>query len=224
VAAALARHLPEIAAVALVFGSLGIAGLMALARRRRLLDALLGIGVPVLIVSFFALRNFKVFNPRYLAVCAPLFLLVLAAGLASLRRPLRIVAAVAVALIWTVSLANHYFDPGYGKEDYRSALRLVSERSQPGEKLLAVGTEEPIYYYYRGPLPVDRLWLGYVADPRRLEEELQGRLAGARGTWVVLSRPEDLDPAGVFARTLAARHPEAEDFRFVGVRVWHLKP
>jgi mannosyltransferase len=223
-AAAVAGHLPEIAAVVLVFGGLGIAGLVALARRRRLLDALLGFGVPVLILSFFALRNFKVFNPRYLAVCAPLFLLVLAAGLASLRRPLRIVAVGAVALIWTASLANHYFDPGYGKEDYRGALRLVAERSQPGEKVLAVGTEEPVYYYYRGPLPVDRLWLGHVADPRRLEEELEGRLAGARGTWIVLSRPEDLDPAGVFARTLEALHPEAEAFRFVGVRVWHLKP
>ena len=63
-----------------------------------------------------------------------------------------------------------------------------------------------------------------MADPRRLEEELDGKLAGARGTWIVLSRPEDLDPAGVFARTLEARHPEAEDFRFAGVRVWHLKP
>jgi mannosyltransferase len=222
--AALAAHLPEIAVVTLVFGSLGIAGLMALARRRRLLDALLGFGVPVLILSFFALRNFKVFNPRYLAVCAPLLLLVLAAGLASLRRPLRVGAAGAVALIWTASLANHYFDPGYGKENYRGALRLVAERSQPGEKVLVVGTEEPVYYYYRGPLSVDRLWLGYVANSRRLEEELEGRLAGARGTWIVLSRPEDLDPTGVFARTVEARHPEAEDFRFAGVRVWHVKP
>jgi 4-amino-4-deoxy-L-arabinose transferase-like glycosyltransferase len=221
---ALARHLPELAAVSLVFGALGLAGLAGLARRRRLLDALLGFGVPVLVVSFFALRNFKVFHPRYLAVCAPLFLLVLAAGLAGLRRPLRIVAVVAVALLWTASLAHHYFDPGYAKEDYRGALRLVAGRGQAGEKVLAVGAEEPIYYYYRGPLSVDRLWLGYVTDPRRLEEELDGKLAGARGTWIVLSRPEDLDPAGVFARTLEACHPEAEDFRFAGVRVWHLKP
>ena len=222
--AAVTRHLPELAAVTLVFGVLGIAGLVALARRRRLLDVLLGFGVPVLVVSFFALRNFKVFNPRYLAVCAPLFLLVLAAGLAGLRRPLRIVAAAAVALLWTASLAHHYFDPGYAKDDYRGALRLVAERSQPGEKLLAMGAEEPVYYYYRGPLSVDRLWLGFVADPGRLEEELDGKLAGARGTWIVLSRSEDLDPAGVFARTLEARHPEAEGFRFAGVRVWHLKP
>jgi 4-amino-4-deoxy-L-arabinose transferase-like glycosyltransferase len=222
--AALRHHLPEIAGVTLVFGLLGFAGLVTLVRRRRLLDALLWIGVPLLAVSFFALRNFKVFHPRYLAVLAPVFLLVLAAGLAGLRRPLRIAAALAVGLLWAASLGHHYFDPRYAKEDYRDALRLVAERGRPGEKVLAVGAEEPIYYYYRGPLSVDRLWLGYVARPRRLEEELGARLAGANGAWVVLSRPEDLDPGGVFARTLEARAVGAEEFRFPGVRVWHVDP
>ena len=221
--AALGHHLPELAAVTLVFGILGIAGLAALARRRRLLDALLWFGVPVLMVSLFALRNFRVFHPRYLTVCVPLFLLVLAAGLAGLRRPVRIAAALGVALLWTVSLAQHYFDPRYAKDDYRGALGLVAERGRAGEKVLAVGAREPIYYYYRGPLPVDPLWLGYVDQPRRLEQELDDKLAGARGTWVVLSRPEDLDPGGRFARTVEARYPRAEGFRFTGVRVWHLK-
>jgi hypothetical protein len=222
--AALGRYLPELAAVTLVFGIVGIAGLVALARRRRLLDALLWFGVPVLMVSLFALRNFKVFHPRYLTVCVPLFLLVLAAGLAGLRRPVRIAAALGVALLWTVSLAQLYFDPRYAKDDYRGALRLVADRGRAGEKVLAVGAREPIYYYYRGPLPVDPLWLGYVDQPRRLKEELDGKLAGARGTWVVLSRPEDLDPGGIFARTFEARYPQAESFRYAGIRVWHLKP
>jgi 4-amino-4-deoxy-L-arabinose transferase-like glycosyltransferase len=224
VSTALARHLPEVAAVTLVFGLLGVAGLVVLARRRRLLDVLLWLAVPALVVSFFALRNFKVFHPRYLAVSVPAFLLVLAAAFAGLRRPWRVAAAFAVGLLWTASLAHHYFDPRYAREDYRGALRLVGERSRSDEKLLAVGAEEPIYYYYRGPLPVDRLWLGFADRPPRLAEELEGRLAGAPGTWVVLSRPEDQDPRDVFARTLEARHPEAEAFRFEGVRVWHVRP
>ena len=221
--AAVGRHLPELAAVTLLFGFLGVAGIVALARRRRLLDALLWLGVPLVTVSFFALRNFKVFHPRYLAVCEPLFLLVLAAGLADLRRPLRLAAGLGLALLWAAALGQHYFDPAYGKEDYRSALRLVAARALPGEKVLAVGAEEPIYYYYRGPLSVDRLWLGFARQPRRLAEELDGKLAGARGTWIVLSRPEDLDPGGAFVRTLEARHPGAERFGFTGVRVWHVR-
>jgi hypothetical protein len=224
VAGALARHVPELAAVALVFGVLGVAGLLGIGRRRRLLDLLLAVAVPMLIVSLFALRNFKVFHPRYVAVAAPFLLLVVAQGLVTLRRPARIAAALGVAGLWAVSLGQHYFDPRYAKEDYRGALGLVSARSQPGEKLLAVGADEPIYYYYRGSLPVDRLWPGYSARSGRLQEELEGRLAGARGTWVVLSRPEELDPEGTFVRTLETRRPGVEQFRFAGVRVWHVKP
>ncbi len=224
VTAALARHLPALAAVTVVFGVLGAAGLVGLARRRRLLDLLLAIGVPLLLVSLFALRNFKVFHPRYVAVAAPFVLLVVAQGLVTLRRPARIAAALAVAALWAASLGQHYFDPDYAKEDHRGALGLVTARGEPGEKLLAVGADEPVYYYYRGGLPVDRLWLGHAAQPDRLAAELEDRLAGARGTWVVLSRPEGLDAEGVFVRTLAARHPQAEEFRFGGVRVWHVRP
>jgi len=223
-AAVLNRHLPELGAVTLVFAFVGIAGLVTLARRRRLTDALLWFGTPVVLLSLFALRQFKLFNPRYLAVCAPLFLLVVAAGLAGLRRPLRIAAAAGITLLWVVSLTHDYFDPRYGKEDYRDAVRLVAERSRAGEKLLAVGAQEPVYYYYRGPLPVDQLWLGYVDRPERLRQELEGKLAGARGTWIVLSRPEDLDPRDVLARSLDARVPAAETYRFHGVRVWHVRP
>ncbi len=220
--AVLGRHVPELVATTLVFGFLGLAGLRGLVRRRRLLDALLWLGVPIVVVSFFALRNFKVFNPRYLAVGAPLLLLVLAAGLADLRRGWKVGAGLAVGLLWAVSLAHLYFDPRYGKEDYRAAAQLVRQQGRLGEKVLALGAQEPIYYYYRGPLPVDQLWLGYADRPRRLSEELEGKLAGARGTWIVLSRAEDLDPGGVFARILAARHPEAQEYRFAGVQVWHV--
>ena len=77
-------------------------------------------------------------------------------------------------------------------------------------------------YYYRGPLPQHRLWLGFAARPD-LERRLDQALEGAAGTWVVLSRPEDLDPAGRFARTLDTRYPDAEHWTLEGVRVWHIR-
>jgi len=61
-----------------------------------------------------------------------------------------------------------------------------------------------------------------VSKPDRLTAHLQAALAGARGAWVVLSRPEDLDPRDLFARTLDVRYPDAERFHFEGVRIWHL--
>ena len=223
-AGTLARHGVEIALVAIVFGVLGVAGLAALARRRRLLEAALWLLVPALIVSYFAARNFKVFNPRYVAVSMPAFLLVVAAGFADLRRRWVVVLALAVAALWGVSLAQHYFVPAYGKEDYRGTAALLRERGRAGEQVLALGAAEPVFYYYRGPLPGDAFWLGYAASPGRLETKLAAALAGTRGAWMVLSRSEDLDPGDAFAGWMDRRFPDAERVRLEGVRVWHLGP
>jgi hypothetical protein len=221
-AAALAPHAVELAAVALVFGTLGVAGLAGLRRRRRLLEAALWLLVPALLVSFFAARNFKTFNPRYLAVCMPAFLLVLAAGLADLRRRWAIAFALAIGVLWGISLTQHYLVPAYGKEDYRGAARLLDRQGRAGERVLALGAVEPVFHYYRGPLPGESLWLGYASNPPRLESKMAGALAGASGAWVVLSRPEDLDPGGAFVDWMARRFPRAEPVRLEGVWVWHL--
>ncbi len=221
-AAALVHHAGEIAVVALVFGALGMAGFAALRRRGRLIETGLWLVVPALIVSYFALRNFKAFNPRYLAVCMPAFLLVLAAGFADLGRRRAIAAALAVAALWGVSLSNHYFVPAYGKEDYRGAAQLLRDRGHAGERVVALGAVEPVFYYYRGPLPATTVWLGYAADPPKLESKLAGALAGAGGAWLVLSRPEELDPGEAFVGWMGRRYPGVEPARLEGVRVWHL--
>ena len=222
-AGALLRHAPAIAAVALVFGPLGILGVRALRRRRKIGEVALWLGLPILVVSYFALRNFKVFHPRYLAVVYPCFVLLLAVALADLGPRARRAVAAAIGLLWAVSLHHHYFVPRYGKEDLRGAAALVRARGVVGEKLLAVNTGEPMFYYYRGPLPQGRLWLGYAGDPVRLERRLSEALAGVSGAWVVLSRAEDLDPSGAFVRYVDRRFPGAERTRLEGVRVWHIR-
>ncbi len=219
----LVRHAPEIGAVTLVFGVLGILGLAELRKRRRLGETALWLLAPALVVSYFAVQNFKVFHPRYLSVAYPGFLLVLAAGFLTLGRRARVAAGVALGVLWLASLHHHYFDSRYAKEDYRGAAALVRERGVAGETLLAVNSEEPMIYYYRGPLPQNRLWLGFASQPARLGRELDRVLEGVPGAWVVLSRPEDLDPADRFARTLESRFPDAERFTLDGVRVWHIR-
>lgn len=220
----LARHVPELSIVLVVFGALGAFGLRELARKQRLTDAFLWVGLPALAISYSALQNFKVFHPRYLAVGAPAILLALAAALAALGTRARLLSGVAVGALWAVSLGQHYFGADYAKEDYRSALALVRAHATAGEQVLAVGADEPVFYYYRGPLPVERFWLGYAADPARLAVKLDAAMAAATGTWIVSSRPEDLDPAGNFARLLDARTGAAERWQFTGVRVWRLGP
>jgi FtsH-binding integral membrane protein len=221
--ATLRPYAAPLAAAALVFGTLTVLGLRALHRRGRLIEGLLWLVVPALLVSYFAIQNFKVFHPRYLAVAMPAFLALLAAALADLTPRRRALAGAAVALLWAVSLQHHYFDPRHAREDMRGAGALLDARARPGEAILAANTDALLFYYYRGPVPVVPFWLGWAADPERCEERLARLAAGATGAWVVLSRGEDLDPTGAFARHLESRHPDAEQFRFEGVRVWHLR-
>jgi len=218
----LAPYAPALALEAAVFGALGAAGIAALARRRRLVQAALWIAVPALAVSYLAAQNFKVFHPRYLAVAAPGVLLVLAAGFAALRGPARAALAAGVVVVWAWALAQHYADPRYAKEDYRGVAALLRARGAEGETVVVAGAEDGLIHYYRGPLTVNVVWLGHAADPARMDAELDERVAGSRAAWVVVSRSEDLDPADRFARRLDERWPDAERLRWPGVRVWRL--
>lgn len=219
-ARALGAHVPEVAAAALVFGFLGVQGLRSLARRGRLGDALWWLVAPALVVSYFAATNFKVFNPRYLAVAQPCLLLVLATAFADLSPRARRAWGTAVALLWALALGRSAFDPAYGREDYRAALAHVRAGFTAGERVLAVGAPEPVEWYGRG-LPVSRWWLGFAAVPERMASRLQDSLAVATGTWIVSSRSEDQDPEDRFARWLDERVAPADRMSTSGVRVWH---
>ncbi len=221
--ATLRPHAVPFAAAAVVFGALGVLGLRALRRRGRLGEGLLWLGVPALVVSYFAFQNFKVFHPRYLAVAMPGFIALLAAALADLPPRARVPFGAAIVLLWALSLQHHYFDPRYGKEDLRGAGALLSARATAGERIVAVNTQELLFYYYRGPVPIAPYWLGWASDPGLRALRLDEARAGVSAAWVVLSRAEDLDPAGAFARDLHERFPDAERFGFEGVRVWHIR-
>jgi len=217
---AVRAHLPEVVLGGLVFGALLVLAGRALARRGRLVDALLGLVAPILVVSYFAAHNFKVFHPRYLAVAWPVLMLAVAAALADLGPRARRAFAVAVGLLWALALGRMAFDPAYGREDYRAALTRVRAGFAPGERVLAVGAPEPVEWYGRG-LPVSRWWLGFAADPERMAARMRDSLAVAPGTWVIASRTEDLDPEDRLARWLDARVRPEERWRAGGVSVWH---
>jgi mannosyltransferase len=219
---AVRAHAPAVGAAALVFGLLLFAGWRALARRGRRLDLLLWMLAPTVIVGYFANQSFKVFHPRYLAVALPPFLLMLAAALTDMRPRARRLAVAALAVIWGVALWNLYFDPRYARDDLRGAAEVIRAEAMPGEQVLAVYTLEPMEYYLGQLLPIRSFWLGFVDRPEALEARLDSALVEADGSWIVLSRPEDLDPGGAFARHMAARFPDARAYERTGVRVWHV--
>jgi len=215
-------HALELAAVTIVFGLALALGARALKRRGRLGEALLWAGVPMVVIGYFAFMNFKVFHPRYVAVAYPAFLLAMAAGYADLAPRWRAALGTAIGLLWAVSLWNHWTQPRYQREDARGAAAWIRAHGAPGEVVVAANAEVILDYYYRGPLPVRFLPLGLVADPAALDRRLDALTADANGVWVVLSRPEDLDPQGRFGPHLAARYPGDGRTDFEGVEVWHV--
>jgi len=225
--AAVRAHAVELAVEGTVFGLLGLLGGIALLRRRRFLEGLLWLVAPALVVSYFAARDFKVFHPRYLAVSLPCVLLVLAAAFADLRGWARRGWAAVVAALWALALGRAWFEPQYGKEDYRGAMAFVRSQVAPGELVVATGAPDPVEWYGRG-LAVRRFWLGHVHSAAALERNWADSLAAwagnpsagpVRGVWVVASRTEDLDPTGRMGAFLDARGQRLG--RFEGVRLWH---
>jgi len=217
---AVRAHLPELALSTLVFGALGVFGVMGLRRRGRLWDLALWAVAPALVVSYFATQNFKVFSPRYLAVSVPCLLLTLAAAFADLGPRARRGFAGAVGLLWALALARAAFDPAYGREDYRNALAHVKADFRPGERVIAVGAPEPVEWYGRG-MPVVRWWLGFADDPDRMARTLTDTLMVTPGAWVVGSRMEDQDPEDRCANWLNQRVQPSQRWAARGVRVWH---
>jgi hypothetical protein len=200
-------------------------------RRRRFELALLGAAflVPAMSVAYFALQNFKTFHPRYLGVALPGWFVVLAAGWVAYGRAGRLLLGAGVLVLFTCALANHYGNPAYGKDDFRGVTAYLGAHLAPGDSLVVTGNYAPMLYYWRDRLPFDRppvprvFWLGYAADERIVPRftPLVNTQGGA--TWVVVSRPEDLDPAGRFDPWLRAHYrPEVRDFP--GVRVYRIPP
>ena len=221
-AKSLARHLPELAWTGALFLILGVLAIRGAVRRKAVTATLLALLVPTLVVSYGALQNFKVYHPRYVAVSFPFLIALLAAGFADLRPRVRSILAGALALTWLVSLQHHFFVPGYGKEDMRTAAAWMQARVRPGDRILAAGADDVIIYYYRGPLKIGRFWLGWAATPGKMAARLDEARRGADAVWIVWSRGEDLDPEGRFLGYLRTAFPAADHLSTEGVEVWRL--
>jgi hypothetical protein len=127
--------------VGVIFGTLLVTGLVTFPRHagaESLGLCLLGLGVPVAGVSALSLMTRFVFNVRYTIVAFPYFCILVGVALAFLWRKNRWAGTVAVCAVLAVSiasLANHFFNPYYAKEDVRSAVALWRTIS-PHEPLL----------------------------------------------------------------------------------------
>lgn len=219
---------PGIIAATLTFGMLAIVGFFVLGdprppatrpRRGLLLAVIL---LPIVAVTWFALSNFKVYNPRYVAVALPAWLCLLAAGWAALAPAARRLAAAAVLILFAVSHLHQGWGARYAKDDFKRATRALDLVVAPQDVLIAAGNFSPLEYYWRDrePAPVV-YWAGYARD-ERMEPRFRALMNPAGVTWLVVSRTHDLDPEGRF-ETWVRRTWGAPAGTFPGVRVYRLE-
>jgi mannosyltransferase len=119
---------------------------------------------PLATIYLLSLRT-PLFHPRYAFTYSPPFYIVLAAGLAGLRRTSRLVLPISlavVALAYGFAIYNFHFDPQYAADDHRAAVDYIAERIAPGDAVLInAGYAYPPFLYY---FQENVAWRGRLVD------------------------------------------------------------
>jgi hypothetical protein len=220
-----------------------IAGLVIAAPRTRPTAVLLlAFVAPVVLVLALAARNPK-FNPRYLMLVSPAYLLLLAGGAAAwfswAARRVPWAAAVPAAILAPPLLAaligiqNWYTDPAFTKAQWREAADYVRSHAGANERVVLVsGHAAPAWNYYAPDLSPLRLPSIDILDVNAVlgfdsGAALAEGLAGKGGAWLITWQDEVVDPVGFtpyFLDRAGEESPTDRAFWHLGVRHWRLDP
>jgi hypothetical protein len=219
-AAAFAEHLPVVAPACIIIGCALLLGLRGIASDRAAMRLVLSVAlVPMAGALALAILNVKPFNPRYLAVMFPMFLLLAAAGVGFLRRSRGVVLVGIILAFFVASLTNYYARPQYWKEDVRSAARYIERHEKPGDKVLVPVVLDVFDFYFHGSAKRLVIYPGHATSEAVVEEELRPTLADARRLWFVESRPWFADPDRRIPAYLERSFRRLDEQSFPGVRV-----
>jgi 4-amino-4-deoxy-L-arabinose transferase-like glycosyltransferase len=179
------------------------------------------VALPVLVTSLSRVD----FNARYAITAFPAFLMFVSAGIVTPAcRVLRVALAGGIAALLIGSLANHYGNEAYAKEDARSAERFVERRRAPGDCVLVIGIDPAYRYYAGGARRME--WLDFGARSSALDnrQALDRWRSSCPRLWFVSGREWEADPLGV-ARTEIERYFQTvSESVLPGVRILEMKP
>jgi mannosyltransferase len=224
------QRLPWTDGIWVVYLALLAFGATVLRRRPWTLGLLLTLFLtPVLGALVVSLRR-PVFSDRTLIWASiPLYVL-LATGIAGLRKPLYILSVAAILVAASAISLNEYYT-NYAKEGWREAAAYVSQEARSGDLILfnASWTQIPFDYYYRHAairleehgLPVDLFERGVLepkmapADLARLRELINGR----ERVWLVYSHNLYTDPQNLIPTALSQALQPVEVRSFEGLEI-----
>ncbi|MHB8645067.1 MAG: glycosyltransferase family 39 protein [Thermomicrobiales bacterium] len=180
--------------------------------RRALLIVGVMTGVPGLLFMLLSLQR-AVFDPRYLTVALPGFLLLAALGIDGLLRwrgtwPIAVATGVAVLIVAGMPLRDVNFSTVPQKEDWREAYRHLAEHARAGDGVVIYpGYLRSTYDYYAMQFPALRnlpvvtppsLAPGTEISDRALDAFFTANTRGWERAWLVESpeRAPTQDPDG----------------------------
>ena len=216
------HHRGPIVWTTLLFGGLFVLGILRAGRssvrggrRWAAVEPLLYLLIPLAATLLLNWQNAKAFNVRYVLIGLPMYLGLVAVGIAALRpRWLTATAGVLVLATTAVSLGSHYFDARYAKEDVRAATRAVESRLAPGECIFAPTVWQIVQHYQRTDAPVRYV---YRDPPSLLERQLDDVYASFGSFWYLRARPWVDDADGRVLASIESRYRRTDVLQFPGV-------
>lgn len=138
------------------------------------------------------------FEPRYLMMGLPAYLLLVAMGLywLSHRQPAATVVILAAAIA-TASVANYTYYTSYSKGNYGKLMRTIAARARPRDIILLNNPLQQAIFEYYQPTGIDYYYLQRetVLDLRCLDAELTRLTNGREQVWLVMfGNPAEYDP------------------------------
>jgi uncharacterized membrane protein len=214
-------HAPTLIILGGLFGSLFLIGLVTLWRQPDVGRFLtLWIAVPIIGTLSVSVFTSMAYNARYVSMVFPAFVIILAAGIVSFRRPvIQKAFMAAVLVVHGVALANYYFNPVYSREDTRAAIQYLESEVGPRDVVLGVGNVNGLKYYSRGNLPIARLSKQPKSNSS-MADEVQQLSKNHDRLWLVEIRPWQQDPTGKVKAALNVAYNLIEQKQFPGVDIY----
>jgi hypothetical protein len=220
--ALLLSHAPTLVGCGILFGGLFLVGLTAIRRHPEVRKFLiLWMCIPLAGVLVMTVITNLGYNVRYVAMTFPVYVMILAVGIARFRRLwFQLILMAAVLGSNSLALANYYFDPQYAREDARAAAQYLEAVVQPQDVILAVGTTTPLKFYFRKDIPIVTLGGLRKSDRQMMAKRLQEFSKEYSRLWLVEMRVWQHDPQGKVKAVLSDTYPLIEQKQLPGVSIY----
>jgi mannosyltransferase len=144
----------------------------------------LWLGLPIMVTWLISQRR-PIYDPRYLIVVLPAYLVLLAYGVVSVpHRILKWALAITLVAIMASSSIRIYFDPVFLKQNWRGAANYVQSSAQANDVIAVERFEDiaALKYYYKGDLEL------VTVDSGQSLGEFEKSIEGYERLWLIYYR------------------------------------